>query len=145
MPANRHLSVCIKTYAYLNETCITLSFDSKLNIKSKRELDMANETVFGPEITTKTIIFDKPTIFIVDSDEMNIKIIAEILSDTHDIRGITSGDEALQLINDGIKPNLILLEVMLPDMDDFAVCKVLKGNNSTSDMPIIFSLCWTIR
>lgn len=80
----------------------------------------------------------KPTILIVDDEQTNIKVLAGILSDVYDISVALSGKEALKLIVDGLKPNLILLDVMMPEMDGFSVCKELKADDSTTDIPIIF-------
>jgi cyclic di-GMP phosphodiesterase len=80
----------------------------------------------------------KPTILIVDDDQIIIKILTRLLSDTYNINATYSGDEALKLINNGLKPNLILLDIMMPGIDGFEVCGKLKSNVKTSDIPIIF-------
>ncbi len=80
----------------------------------------------------------KPTILIVDDDQIIIKILTRLLSDTYNINATYSGDEALKLINSGLKPNLILLDIMMPGIDGFEVCGKLKSNVKTSDIPIIF-------
>ena len=80
----------------------------------------------------------KPTILIVDDEQISTNILTRILSKTYNISVATSGDEALKLINSGLIPNLILLDIMMPDMDGFEVCKKLKANIRTSDIPIIF-------
>ncbi len=80
----------------------------------------------------------KPTILIVDDEHIGDQVLSHILSDTYNISVANSGEEALELINSGLKPNLILLDVMMPDMDGFEVCEKLQANVSTSDIPIIF-------
>ena len=80
----------------------------------------------------------KPTILIVDDEQTNTILLADILSDTYDISVALSGKEALKLINNGLNPNLILLDVMMPDIDGFSVCNELKADNRTKDIPIIF-------
>ncbi|MCG8379086.1 MAG: response regulator [Proteobacteria bacterium] len=80
----------------------------------------------------------KPTILIVDDEQTNIKVLADILSDTYNISVALSGKEALQLIKSGLNPNLILLDVMMPEMDGFSVCKELKADKKTNEIPIIF-------
>jgi cyclic di-GMP phosphodiesterase len=80
----------------------------------------------------------KPTIFIVDDEKINIKILADVLKDTFNISIATNGAEALKLIHEGLNPNMILLDVMMPDMDGFSVCQNLKDNVSTASIPIVF-------
>jgi putative two-component system response regulator len=80
----------------------------------------------------------KPTILLVDDDQINIMILTQLLSDTYNINAAYSGDEALKLIGSGLKPNLILLDIMMPGIDGFEVCEKLKSNVRTSDIPIIF-------
>lgn len=80
----------------------------------------------------------KPTILIVDDDPIGAQVLSQCLSNTYNISVANSGVEALKLINSGLKPNLILLDIMMPGMDGFEVCEKLKVNNSTSAIPIIF-------
>jgi cyclic di-GMP phosphodiesterase len=80
----------------------------------------------------------KPTILIVDDEQTSIKILTRILGKIYNISVAMGGDEALKIINSGLKPNLILLDIMMPDIDGFSVCKKLQANVSTSDIPIIF-------
>ncbi len=81
---------------------------------------------------------NKPTILIVDDKQTNIKILADALGEIYNISVALDGKGALKLINDGLKPNMIILDVMMPDMDGFSVCKELKASKSTSNIPIIF-------
>ena len=80
----------------------------------------------------------KPTILIVDDDRIGNQVLSDILSHTYNISVANSGEEALKLISSGLKPNLILLDIMMPGMDGFEVCEKLQANVSTSDIPIIF-------
>ena len=80
----------------------------------------------------------KPLILLVDDIEANIQILATILSsDGFDIAIAYSGNEALDSIAAN-KPDLILLDVMMPEMDGFEVAKILKSDDATKDIPIIF-------
>ena len=80
----------------------------------------------------------KPTILIVDDEQIGLKVLTHILSNTYNVSVASSGEEALKLIENGLKPNLILLDIMMPGIDGFEVCNKLKGNVRTSDIPIIF-------
>lgn len=80
----------------------------------------------------------KPLILIVDDIEANIQLLATILTENNfDIAIAYSGKEALDAVS-AFKPDLILLDVMMPEMDGFQVAKKLKENEFTKDIPIIF-------
>lgn len=77
------------------------------------------------------------TILIVDDTEENIDILVESLADEYDMRIATSGKRALRVI-EAEKPDLILLDVMMPEMDGYELCGILKSNPNTEDIPVIF-------
>lgn len=80
----------------------------------------------------------KPLILIVDDIEANIQLLATILTGNgYDIAVAYSGTEALDSVA-AYKPDLILLDIMMPGMDGFQVAKILKGKEATKDIPIIF-------
>ncbi len=82
-------------------------------------------------------MIDKPTILIVDDSKSNIDILIDVLSDSFDIVISLSGQKAINIAqNEEI--DLILLDIMMPILDGFYVCKVLKDNPKTSKIPIIF-------
>ncbi|MCL1114944.1 EAL domain-containing protein [Shewanella basaltis] len=76
-------------------------------------------------------------ILIIDDDIQNIFILEDILSPLGNIYFSESGSNALALV-DKIKPDVILLDIEMPDMDGWQVCRALKSNPLYSDIPIIF-------
>jgi len=80
---------------------------------------------------------DKSTLLIVDDQPDNIYLIAHLLADDYNILFTLSGAETLALLEKE-KPDLILLDVMMQDMDGYEVCKRLKDNPDTAEIPIIF-------
>ncbi|MEA2029267.1 MAG: diguanylate cyclase [Campylobacterota bacterium] len=80
---------------------------------------------------------DKKIILIVDDEPVNINIVAGILHEFYEIRVATSGQNALDILRDE-KPDLILLDVVMPQMDGYEVAKHLKKNIETINIPIIF-------
>jgi diguanylate cyclase (GGDEF)-like protein len=82
------------------------------------------------------MIDTKPTILIVDDTETNIDILLDLLSD-YDVTVATDGYGALEIAKDD-KPALILLDIMMPDMDGYEVCKKLQSDSDTKDIPVIF-------
>jgi diguanylate cyclase (GGDEF)-like protein len=79
----------------------------------------------------------KQTILVVDDSPVNIDLIKAALSDSYFIQAAVSGEMALKII-DKKKPDLILLDIMMPGMDGYEVCKRLKQNPATSGIPVIF-------
>ncbi len=80
---------------------------------------------------------EKGTILIVDDDPMNINILSEILEDKHEILFATNGRDALRIARDE-SPDLIILDIIMPEMDGYEVCRRLKANPAVSGIPVIF-------
>lgn len=80
----------------------------------------------------------KNRILIVDDLPANIKILSEVLRPEYDVSAATSGVEALELSVLDPKPDLILLDIMMPEMDGYEVCRRLKENPATSQIPVLF-------
>jgi len=76
------------------------------------------------------------TILIVDDDASNLAILYELLT-MYDRLTASSGEEALELARIN-KPDLILLDIMMPEMDGIEVARRLKENRQTAKIPIIF-------
>jgi phosphoserine phosphatase RsbU/P len=78
------------------------------------------------------------TVLLVDDEPANIQIVNSILRDTYKTRIATNGAKALELANQAPPPDLILLDVMMPEMDGYEVCSRLKLAGHTRDIPVIF-------
>ncbi|WP_300155558.1 diguanylate cyclase [Solidesulfovibrio sp.] len=77
------------------------------------------------------------TVLVVDDAPSNLAILTETLRGEFDVRIATSGPEALRLV-DASAPDLILLDILMPDMDGYEVCRRLKADHTTRNIPIIF-------
>ncbi|MBF0381624.1 MAG: fused response regulator/phosphatase [Magnetococcales bacterium] len=77
------------------------------------------------------------TILIVDDEANNISILNEILQDDYRILFAFNGPDAINLCKN-YKPDLILLDIIMPDMTGYEVCKSLKKDQLTTEVPIIF-------
>ena len=80
----------------------------------------------------------KKTVLLVDDAPANIQVVNAILKDTYKIRIATNGAKALELAKATPPPDLILLDVMMPEMDGYEVCSRLKMEPLTRDIPVIF-------
>ncbi len=79
----------------------------------------------------------KSTVLIVDDTPQNIHVLMEAIEDNCRVMAAKNGEEALRMIGEDI-PDLILLDVMMPGMDGFEVCRRLKQDDATKNIPIIF-------
>lgn len=79
----------------------------------------------------------KPKILIVDDQPLIIRVLYELFKDDHEIFMCTSGLEAIEKCK-VIKPDLVLLDLVMPEMDGYEVCKSLKSDEDLADIPIIF-------
>ncbi|HZV53295.1 MAG TPA: two-component system response regulator [Rhodocyclaceae bacterium] len=91
-----------------------------------------------PRLTYSSAGNDRPTVLIVDDVPENLGILFELLRPQYRVRGASSGAEALRVAASAPKPDLVLLDVMMPDMDGHDVFRHLRGNPATEDIPVIF-------
>ncbi|MBF0193957.1 MAG: response regulator [Magnetococcales bacterium] len=77
------------------------------------------------------------TILVVDDEANNISILNEILQNKFQILFSLNGPDAINLC-EKYKPDLILMDIIMPDMSGYEVCKILKNNPKTAEIPIIF-------
>ncbi|WP_016957678.1 response regulator [Catenovulum agarivorans] len=78
-----------------------------------------------------------PAILVVDDEPTNLRVLKGILQQDYQLTFAKSGEDALQIVADK-KPNLILLDIMMPNMSGYDVCRKLKADLNTSSIPIIF-------
>ena len=80
---------------------------------------------------------ERATILLVDDVPANLSLLSSILREDYRVQLATSGAKALELVAASL-PDLILLDVMMPEMDGYEVCKRLKANPDTCDIPVLF-------
>jgi phosphoserine phosphatase RsbU/P len=78
------------------------------------------------------------SILIVDDTPINIGVISGALKDSYKTKVATNGEKALAIASGEDKPDLILLDVLMPVMDGYEVCRRLKANPDTREIPVIF-------
>lgn len=80
----------------------------------------------------------KQKILIVDDTPVNINLLGESLQDNYDLLVATNGHDAIRLAQESPTPDLILLDIMMPGLDGYEVCKRLKKSVLTAKIPVIF-------
>jgi len=77
------------------------------------------------------------TIFVVDDSGMNLVVVKDALKDNYRVMTLPSAAKMFSLI-EKLKPDLILLDVFMPEMDGFEAIKLLKNNEQYANIPVIF-------
>lgn len=80
----------------------------------------------------------KQTVLVVDDAPANIMVLDQVLRHEYLVRAATSGARALEIAGSETPPDIILLDVMMPDLDGFEVCRRLKEQSNTRRIPVIF-------
>ena len=80
----------------------------------------------------------KATILLVDDMPDNLTLMSNLLKDDYKVKIATGGEMALKVVASGLLPDLILLDIMMPDMDGYEVCRQLKHDPRTTNIPVIF-------
>ena len=78
----------------------------------------------------------KPTLLVIDDVAENLTLMHKLLRDDYKVKGASDGLRGIQIAQSEA-PDLILLDVMMPDMDGFSVMNALQQNPNTKDIPII--------
>ncbi len=81
---------------------------------------------------------DRVTVLVVDDTKENLTVIGQLLRPYYHVRVANSGARALQAVEVAPRPDLILLDVMMPDMDGYEVLKALRQQPVSHDIPVIF-------
>ncbi len=79
----------------------------------------------------------RPTVLVVDDEPFNLSLMDEVLNKYYTIQKASNGPQALELAFAN-PPDLILVDVLMPNMDGFEVCRRLKKNAATMHVPVIF-------
>ncbi|EXI90494.1 MAG: Cyclic di-GMP phosphodiesterase response regulator RpfG [Candidatus Accumulibacter regalis] len=81
---------------------------------------------------------DKATVLVVDDTPDNLALMSALLKTTYKVKVANNGAKGLQIAASATPPDLILLDVMMPDIDGYEVCRRLKANARTHNIPVIF-------
>lgn len=81
---------------------------------------------------------EKIIVLVVDDEPINIDLIKGVLPDTYKVKAAISGERALKIASKTPFPDVILLDVMMPEMDGYEVCRQLKADPVTKEIPVLF-------
>lgn len=81
---------------------------------------------------------ERPTILVVDDTPDNLSLMSGLLKDLYKVKVANSGDKALKYLQGESKPDLILLDIMMPGISGYDVIKEIKSNPETKNIPVIF-------
>ena len=84
------------------------------------------------------LVPDRQTVLIVDDTPDNLTLLSGLLKDRYRVRIANGGARALAIAGTHPVPDLILLDVMMPEIDGYEVCRRLKADPVTADIPVVF-------
>lgn len=80
----------------------------------------------------------KQTVLVVDDTPENIQMLNGVLRPYYKVKAAPNGEKALTIAQSTTQPDIILLDIMMPEIDGYEVCQRLKANPATQKIPIIF-------
>ncbi len=92
------------------------------------------DSVDEPERTFDT----RQLILIVDDEPINVAVLKAIFDNTYAVASASTGRHALEMARKTPQPDMIILDIKMPDMDGYAVCETLKADPRTRDIPVLF-------
>lgn len=81
---------------------------------------------------------ERPTLLVVDDTPDNLTLMSGLLKDLYKVKVANGGERALKIAASDAPPDLILLDIMMPEMDGYEVCRRLKADPKTADIPVVF-------
>ena len=94
----------------------------------------------APFFVEKSVYVEKPiaTVLVVDDTPDNLTLMGGLLRDHYHVKVANHGEKALKIAQGDNPPDLILLDIMMPGIDGYEVCRRLKAHSATRDIPVIF-------
>jgi CheY-like chemotaxis protein len=126
----------------MNEILIGIN-QIKTSVDHVNEMSQENSSNFESvkqetERFNVTVGNEKQKILVVDDDVIHLEMVQTVLSNEYEVSTAKSGNEALSLFYQGLVPQLILLDLIMPDMDGWSTYDRIKNISSLHDTPIAF-------
>lgn len=95
---------------------------------------------YAPFLDPKSVLVDKPiaTVLVVDDTPDNLSLMGSLLHEHYHVKVANQGEKALKIAQGSPPPDLVLLDIMMPGIDGYEVCRRLKAHAATRDIPVIF-------
>lgn len=124
-----------RTLAYHQTVTITLDLSQRAQVAPGCG---SFAGTFSRKVELPPMDSGKPRVLIVDDTPENIHVLMALLRRTCTVDAAKNGARALEYARAEVKPDLILLDVMMPDMSGYEVCQQLKADPLTAHIPVIF-------
>src|SRR5262249_45580240 len=85
----------------------------------------------------------RPTVLAVDDAPDNLWLLSGLLKPLYRVKLANGGAKALDMVQAGERPDIVLLDIMMPDVSGYDVCRALKQSPATRDIPVIFLTAMT--
>ncbi len=131
-PDNDHLSIPSNARAFVEEAQRWLPDLANLE-QSGTFLALAR-----PESPAPSDAFDRPTVLLVDDNRDMREYVARLLKSRFSVISAEDGEHAIHLVDSGVRPDLVLSDVMMPRLDGFGLLKALRARPLTETTPVIF-------
>ena len=119
----------------INQINASISHVNEMSLENNRNFEsLKNET----QKFNDTVGDEKKKVLMVDDDTIHLEMVSEVLKNDYEIFTATSGKDALGLFYQGLVPNLILLDLIMPDMDGWNTYSRIKAISALHDTPIAF-------
>ena len=122
-------------YIRKNHVCVMAEYKELLE-RVSATLDQQDERQ-GEKVTISLELRDVPLILVVDDNGLNLRVAEKMLEKQFKVASVSSGMEVLEFVKNTI-PDLILLDIHMPEMDGFEVLERLQGDPEYKDIPVVF-------
>jgi signal transduction histidine kinase len=95
-------------------------------------------SIASPQKYSDPLVKAKSTVLVVDDTPDNLTLMSSLLNESYQVKIANGGKRALKIAMSDTPPDLILLDIMMPNMDGYEVCEQLKLNPKTANIPVIF-------
>ena len=121
--------------AGINQINVSVNHVNEMSVENNRNFESVKQETHKFNVTAGN---EKEKILIVDDDAIHLEMVSSVLQNDYDVVTAQSGKDALALFYQGLVPQLILLDLIMPDMDGWSTYTRIKAISSLHDIPIAF-------